>query len=252
MPLAKRIIPCLDIKNGKVVKGTAFVNLKDMGDPVELACRYTQEGADELVLLDITATIEGRKTFLPLIRNVAKHVSIPFTVGGGINCIEDAYLLLCSGADKISVNSAAVNDPGLIAELAKRFGSQCVVLAIDAKWKDGSYQVYINGGKKATGINVLEWVSLGEDKGAGEMLLTSIDLDGGRNGFVLSLIKEVSRKVNVPVIASGGAGNAEHFAEVLADGYADAALAAGIFHEGLVNIKELKNYLNNKNIHVRI
>jgi cyclase len=251
MAVAKRIIPCLDIKEGKVVKGKEFVGLKYIGDPIELAYKYTIEGADELVLLDITATIEKRKILLPLITEVARHITIPFTVGGGVSNIEDAYLLLSAGADKISVNSAAVKDIGLITDLSKRFGSQCVVLAVDAKKKEVNWNVYVNGGKIDANISVTDWVRQATDAGAGEILLTSIDQDGARNGYALSLLRKVMNVVTVPVIASGGAGTMEHFSEVLGHGYADAALAAGIFHEGLVKINELKKYLKEQNIPIR-
>jgi cyclase len=251
MAVTKRIIPCLDIKDGKVVKGTAFVNLKNMGDPAELALRYSNEGADELVLLDITATIEKRKTLASVVAAVARQVNIPFTVGGGVNSIEDASLLLAAGADKIAVNSAAFKVPGLIGDLAKRFGSQCVVLAIDAKSHGDSWQVYVSGGKVNTGIDIERWVRMGVDRGAGEILLTSIDQDGARSGFDMPLVRNVVQQVNVPVIASGGAGNMKHFRDVLESGGADAALAAGVFHEGSINIGSLKNYLKDNKIFVR-
>lgn len=253
MPLTKRIIPCLDVKDGKVVKGTAFVNLRDMGDPVALAARYAAQGADELLFLDITATIQERKIFLSLIKEVARQVNIPFTVGGGISSEVDAYNLLSAGADKISVNSAAVKEPALVSKLAKRFGSQCVVLATDAGMQaDGSWQVYVNGGRKNTGISALCWVEQAVQMGAGEILLTSINNDGGRKGFALSLLQEVSARVQVPVIASGGAGSLQHFADVFEQTGADAALAAGIFHEESITIPQVKQYLYEQKIPVRL
>lgn len=253
MPLTKRIIPCLDVKDGKVVKGTAFVNLRDMGDPVALAARYAAQGADELLFLDITATIQERKIFLSLIKEVARQVNIPFTVGGGISSEADAYNLLSAGADKISVNSAAVKEPALVSKLAKRFGSQCVVLATDAGMQaDGSWQVYVNGGRKNTGISALCWVEQAVQMGAGEVLLTSINNDGGRKGFALSLLQEVTARVQVPVIASGGAGSLQHFADVFEQTGADAALAAGIFHEESITIPQVKQYLYEQKIPVRL
>lgn len=253
MPLTKRIIPCLDVKDGKVVKGTAFVNLRDMGDPVALAARYAAQGADELLFLDITATIQERKIFLSLIKEVARQVNIPFTVGGGISSEADAYNLLSAGADKISVNSAAVKEPALVSKLAKRFGSQCVVLATDAGMQaDGSWQVYVNGGRKNTGISALCWVEQAVQMGAGEILLTSINNDGGRKGFALSLLQEVTARVQVPVIASGGAGSLQHFADVFEQTGADAALAAGIFHEESITIPQVKQYLYEQKIPVRL
>lgn len=253
MPLTKRIIPCLDVKDGKVVKGTAFVNLRDMGDPVALAARYAAQGADELLFLDITATIQERKIFLSLIKEVARQVNIPFTVGGGISSEADAYNLLSAGADKISVNSAAVKDPALVSRLAKRFGSQCVVLATDAGMQpDGNWQVYVHGGRKNTGISAVCWIEQAVQMGAGEVLLTSINNDGGRKGFALSLLQAVTTRVQVPVIASGGAGNLQHFADVFEQTGADAALAAGIFHEESITIPQVKQYLNEQNIPVRL
>ncbi len=253
MPLTKRIIPCLDVKDGKVVKGTAFVNLRDMGDPVALAARYAAQGADELLFLDITATIQERKIFLSLIKSVARQVNIPFTVGGGISSEADAYNLLSAGADKISVNSAAVKEPALVSKLAKRFGSQCVVLAADAGMQaDGNWQVYVNGGRKNTGISVLCWIEQAVQMGAGEILLTSINNDGGRKGFALSLLQEVTARVQVPVIASGGAGSLQHFADVFEQTGADAALAAGIFHEESITIPQVKQYLYKQKIPVRL
>lgn len=252
MALTKRIICCLDIKDGQVVKGISFENLSHMGDPALLAQRYMQEGADELVLLDITATTDKRKTFATVVTEVASHTSIPFTVGGGISQEDDAYRLLEAGADKVSVNTAAVRDPGLITKLAKRFGSQCVVLAVDAKATTDGWQVFTRGGRNNTGIDVLEWVQLGAELGAGEILLTSIDRDGQKNGFDLDLVRSVAGVVNIPLIASGGAGEAVHFAAVLQEELADAALAAGIFHRQELGIPALKNYLNEQKINVRL
>jgi len=256
MPVTKRIIPCLDIKNGQVVKGTNFVGLRPMGDPVTLAAKYAAQQADELVLLDITATLEGRTTFLPVVTAVAKAINIPFTVGGGINSLQDAYQLLGAGADKTSVNSSAVRNPALLSALAKEFGSQCVVLAVDAKrvengGQNPAWEVYVSGGRIPTGIDVLAWLQEGVRLGAGEILLTSINQDGARTGFDLELMGRVAQVVSVPVIASGGAGIPQHFAHVLAPGMADAALAAGIFHEDLLTVPYLKAYLKNHNISVR-
>lgn len=249
--LTKRIIPCLDIKDGRTVKGTNFVDLRDAGDPVELAALYAEQGADELVFLDITATNEKRKTLAALVDRIAHRINIPFTVGGGISSIEDVRVLLDSGADKISVNTAAFNDPALINCLAAEFGSQCVVLAIDAKKsEDGEWYVYLNGGRLATDRKCLDWAIEGVQRGAGEILLTSMDHDGTKAGFAIEITGLVSRSVNVPVIASGGGGVPEHFADIL-DGHADAALAASIFHFREVSIPELKSYLSGKGIPVR-
>lgn len=245
--LKKRIIACLDIRDGRTVKGTNFLELRDAGDPVELAVRYTEEGADELVFLDITATQEKRKTLAGLVNRIASHINIPFTVGGGIGCIGDVEILLENGADKISVNSAAFRDPSLLGEFARRFGSQCIVVAIDTK--DG--EVYLNGGREKTGVNCVRWANQATALGAGEILLTSMNHDGTRNGFAIELTQAVSQAVPVPVIASGGAGTMQHFAEVFLDGQADAALAASIFHYREVAIPQLKEYLWNKNIPVR-
>lgn len=252
MALTKRIICCLDIQDGQVVKGVSFENLSHIGDPAALAQRYMEEGADELVLLDITATTEKRKTLAAVVTEVARHTSIPFTVGGGIRDVEDAYLLLEAGADKISVNSAAVRDPGLLAKLAHRFGSQCVVLAIDAKATKPGWQVYTHGGRRQTGMDVLEWARKGVELGAGEILLTSIDRDGQKSGFDLELTKAVADTVPVPLIASGGAGAAAHFEAVLQEGHADAALAAGIFHRQELSIPALKKYLNDQKMAIRL
>jgi cyclase len=250
--LCKRIIPCLDVMNGRTVKGVNFLNLRDAGDPVELAARYALEGADELVFLDITATHEKRKTLAELASRVAQAINIPFTVGGGIVSVDDALVLLHSGADKVSVNSAAVRRPELISELADRFGSQCVVLAVDARQTENGWEVYLNGGRIPTGMELFAWVSEAVERGAGEILFTSMDHDGTRNGFANEALLEMSQRFSVPLIASGGAGNMEHFADAFVKGKADAALAAGIFHYHEVAIPDLKQYLFNKKIPVRI
>lgn len=249
--LAKRIIPCLDVKNGRVVKGVSFVNLRDAGDPVECAKAYNEKGADELVLLDITATSDGRDTMIDIVEEVANTIFIPFTVGGGIKQIDDFYQLLRAGADKVSVNSAAVRNPNLISEAAKQFGSQCVVCAIDAKRNGDSFEVYLNGGRIPTGINAIEWAKEAYNRGAGEILLTSMDCDGQKNGYDLELTKQVSESVGIPVIASGGAGKLEHFYDALTVGCADAVLAATLFHFNEIPIKNLKEYLNNNEVAVR-
>lgn len=249
--ITKRIIPCLDIKNGRTVKGVSFVRLQDAGDPVELAARYSEEGADELCLLDITATLEGRSTFLQVVEEVAATVSIPFTVGGGISHEKQVELLLSKGADKVSVNTAAIRDPHLITRLSDAFGKQCIVLAIDARHYEGQWQVVSHAGTRPTGILASEWAKEVCDRGAGEILLTSFTADGTRQGFSLDITGSVSRSVNIPVIASGGAGKAEHFLEVFAGANADAALAAGIFHYGVTSIREIKAFLKEKNIPVR-
>ena len=250
---AKRIIPCLDVKNGRVVKGVSFVYLKDAGDPVECAAAYDRQGADELVLLDITATHEGRSTMIDIVRRVAKTVFIPFTVGGGIKTVDDFKELLRAGADKISVNSAAVRNPDLINEASYKFGSQCVVCAIDAK-KDGkgSWEVYLNGGRIPTGIDAVKWAIEAEKRGAGEILLTSMDQDGQKTGYDIELTRTVSENVGIPVIASGGAGKAEHFSDAFTRGKADAVLAASLFHFNELPIPELKKYLNENEIPVRL
>ncbi len=250
---AKRIIPCLDVKNGRVVKGVSFVDLKDAGDPVECAAAYDRQGADELVLLDITATHEGRSTMIDIVRRVAKTVFIPFTVGGGIKTVDDFKELLRAGADKISVNSAAVRNPDLINEASYKFGSQCVVCAIDAK-KDGkgSWEVYLNGGRIPTGIDAVKWAIEAEKRGAGEILLTSMDQDGQKTGYDIELTRTVSENVGIPVIASGGAGKAEHFSDAFTRGKADAVLAASLFHFNELPIPELKKYLNENDIPVRL
>lgn len=250
--LAKRIIPCLDVKDGRTVKGTNFVNLRDAGDAVELAKIYSVSGADELVFLDITATNEKRKTLSDLVKKVAAEINIPFTVGGGINTIEDIEILLNSGADKVSINTSAVKNPQILADAAKNFGSQCVVLAIDAKLVEKDWKVFLNGGRVETELDAIEWTKRGVNLGAGEILLTSMNADGTKNGFEIELTRLVSESVNVPVIASGGAGDLEHFAEVFKNGKADAALAASVFHFREIEIPVLKKYLQAQNIEVRI
>jgi cyclase len=242
----------LDVKDGRTVKGVNFVDLRDAGDAVELAAYYAEQGADELVFLDITATHEKRKTLVELVQKVARELNIPFTVGGGISTPEDVGILLNAGADKVSINSAAVRNPQLISDLAKRFGSQCVVLAVDAKCVDGNWEVYLNGGRLPTGIDLFEWIKKAEELGAGEILFTSMNHDGTKNGFANETLAKVSEMVNIPVIASGGAGNMEHFADTFIDGKADAALAASVFHFKEIEIPELKKYLKAKNIPVRI
>ncbi len=250
--LAKRIIPCLDIKDGQTVKGIRFEQLRAAGDPVALAELYAQQGADELVFLDITATHEGRSTFVELVRRIARVLDVPFTVGGGIASVEQVELLLQAGADKVSINSAAVRDPSLIDRLARTFGSQCVVVAIDARpGDDGQWYVYLNGGRLATDRNAQAWAQEAAGRGAGEILLTSMAHDGTKAGFALELTRAVSESVSVPVIASGGAGSREHFAEVFEAGKADAALAASVFHFGEIPVPELKNYLRTHGISVR-
>ena len=249
--LTKRIIACLDVKDGRTVKGIQFESLKDMGDPVELACYYAEEGIDELVFLDITATNEKRKALPALVRSVARHLDIPFTVGGGISNIADVSLLLENGADKVSINTAAVSDPELIYNIAAKFGSQCVVVAVDASFNNGEWFVSSNGGRIATKLPVKDWVKQAESLGAGEILLTSINNDGNRNGFAVELTQDISETVGIPVVASGGAGKMQHFAEIFQSGSVDAALAAGIFHERIVKIADLKQYLITKGIPIR-
>jgi len=249
--LTKRIIPCLDIKNGRTVKGINFVGLRDAGDPVELADRYSKEGADELVFLDITATKERRKTLVELVEKVAKKVNIPFTVGGGISSVEDVNILLRAGADKVSINSSAVNNPQLINELANKFGSQCIVLAVDAKLINGDWKVFLVGGRVETERNLFEWIKEAVERGVGEILFTSMDHDGTKNGFANEALRQISEEVNVPVIASGGAGNIQHFADTFIEGKADAALAASVFHYKEIEIKELKQVLEQQGIKVR-
>ena len=251
--LTKRIIPCLDIQNGRTVKGTNFLDLRDAGDPVELGARYATEGADELVFLDITATQEKRKTLSELARRIAHHINIPFTVGGGISSVDDVNTLLENGADKISVNTAAFRNPGLITDLALEFGSQCVVLAVDVKKStDGHYYVYLNGGRVETKTKCLDWVKQGVDMGAGEILLTSMDHDGTKKGFAVELTCSLAESLPVPVIASGGGGNMSHFSEIFKKGKADAALAASIFHFREIPIPALKEYLKAEGIIIRI
>ncbi len=250
----KRIIPCLDVNNNRVVKGVNFVNLQDAGDPVEIAKAYDKAGADEVVFLDITASSDGRKTVVDLVRNVAAQVFIPFTVGGGIRTVDDFKEILREGADKVAINSAAINNPELIYEASQKFGSQCVVVAIDAKRReDGSgWNIYKNGGRIDTGIDALEWAKKVNDLGAGEILLTSMDCDGTKNGYDIELTRKVAGIVSIPVIASGGAGNKEHFYEALTLGGADAALAASLFHYKELEINEVKQYLDERGVSVRI
>lgn len=250
--LAKRIIPCLDVKDGRTVKGVNFVNLRDAGDAVELARAYCDQGADELVFLDIAATNEKRRAFTDLIKRVAAVINIPFTVGGGVNSVGDIGSLLNAGADKVSINSAALNNPRLLADASKRFGSQCIVLAIDAKRVGNRWLAFSNGGRVATGHDAVDWAKLGVRLGAGEILLTSMDADGTKDGFDIRLTKAVSKAVNVSVIASGGAGKVEDFTEVFMKGHADAALAASIFHFGEIEIARLKQYLAKQMIEVRV
>ncbi|HOH55677.1 MAG TPA: imidazole glycerol phosphate synthase subunit HisF [Paludibacteraceae bacterium] len=250
--LAKRIIPCLDVKDGKTVKGINFENIKEVGDAVELGDWYAKRGADELVFLDITATNEKRKTLSELVTRIARKINIPFTVGGGISSVEDVSLLLSCGADKISINTAAVKNPRLISDLAQQFGSQCVVLAIDTKYIDGEWYVFLNGGRIPTDIKTLDWAKKAVALGAGEILLTSMNHDGTKNGFALDITRSVSESVNVPVIASGGAGKMEHFVDVFQKGKADAALAASIFHYREIEIPDLKQYLHENGVPVRL
>ena len=250
--LAKRIIPCLDVKDGRVVKGVNFVGLRDAGDPVEQAKAYDEMGADELIFLDISATHEGKETILDVVRRVAEQVFLPLTVGGGIRSVEDARLALLAGADKIGINSSAVANPDLLSQCAKKFGAQCIVLAIDAKKKGESWEVYTHGGRKATGLDAIEWAKRGVEMGAGEIMLTSMDADGTLAGYNLALTRAIADAVNVPVIASGGAGNVGHFAEAVTLGGADAALAASLFHDKILTIAEVKEELQRRNIPVRI
>jgi cyclase len=249
--LKKRIIPCLDIQNGRTVKGVNFVEIKDAGDPIELAKRYVIEGADELVFLDITATIENRKTLIDLVKNVAAEINIPFTVGGGINSIKDVKNLINAGADKVSINSSAIKKPELITQIATEFGSQCVVVAIDTKFADGEWVVYSHGGRTKTDLKTINWSKTVEDRGAGEILLTSMNNDGTKSGFAIDITNDVSKTVNIPVIASGGAGKKEHFKEVFQKTETTAALAASVFHYGEIPIPKLKQYLKENNIPVR-
>lgn len=251
MVLTKRIIPCLDVKNGEVVKGIGFANLKAAGDPVELAKKYYEEGADELAFLDITASYEKRKIMIGLVEKVAKQIFIPFTVGGGISTIDDIRKLMNAGADKVSINTAAINNPDLIRNASIQFGSQCIIVAIDAKRDGKTWKVYTGGGRKPTGINAIKWAKKAERLGAGEILLTSMDRDGTKNGYDVKLTKAVSESVNIPVIASGGASNPKSILDIFRKGKADAALAASIFHYSKYSIKEIKNYLSKNGVETR-
>ncbi|OIQ27529.1 MAG: imidazole glycerol phosphate synthase subunit HisF [Bacteroidetes bacterium MedPE-SWsnd-G2] len=250
--LTKRIIPCLDIHNGRTVKGVNFKNLKDAGDPIALAKMYAKVGADELVFLDISATIEQRQTTLNLVLKIAEHIDIPFTVGGGINTVKDVELLLNNGADKIAINSAAINNPQLIADLVSRFGSQCITVAIDAYCENDKWEVYKNGGTVSTSKNLFEWAKTVEKLGAGEILFTAMNNDGTKKGFANQALFQLSKEVNIPIIASGGAGNIDHFSDAFEKGNADAALAASVFHYGEINIQKLKYKLKQKGIAVRL
>lgn len=250
--LAKRIIPCLDVKDGQTVKGTNFVNLRSAGDPVDLGKAYSEAGADELVYLDITASSEGRKTFTDVVTRVAKEINIPFTVGGGIHDIEDVERLLGAGADKISVNSAALRRPGLIDDIARRFGSQVCVCAIDAKYEDGRWVCYLNGGRVPTNRNLFDWAKEAEERGTGEILFTSMNHDGVKTGYANDALARLAGMLGIPVIASGGAGKMEHFRDAFIAGKADAALAASVFHFGEISIRELKEYLRGEGINVRL
>lgn len=250
--LAKRIIPCLDIKNGRTVKGVQFLNLKDVGDPVSLAKQYANDGADELVFLDISATLEGRKTTRDLVLKIAEQIRIPFTVGGGISSVQDARILLKNGADKISINSAAIQNPHLINELSAEFGSQCIVVAIDARCIDGQWKVYAKGGQIETKRELFEWAAEVEMRGAGEILFTSMDHDGGKNGFANEALSKLSNQLSIPIIASGGAGTGQHFVETFTLGNSDAALAASVFHFGEIEISALKKKLKESHIKVRL
>ncbi|KAA3638595.1 MAG: imidazole glycerol phosphate synthase subunit HisF [Bacteroidetes bacterium] len=249
--LKKRIIPCLDIRDGRTVKGINFVDIRDAGDPIELAKSYVEQGADELVFLDITATVENRKTLVELVKKIAREINIPFTVGGGINSIEDVSRIITAGADKVSVNSAAVKNPQLIAEIAGQFGSQCAVVAIDTKFENGEWMVYVHGGRTPTPLKTMDWVKQVEALGAGEILLTSMNHDGTKGGFAIDITNRVSQTVNIPVIASGGAGQMVHFKEVFENTEASGGLAASIFHFGEIPIPTLKNYLQKEKIPVR-
>lgn len=249
--LAKRIIPCLDIKDGRTVKGVNFVDLRDAGDPVELGALYARKGADELTFLDITATVEKRKTLSELVRRISEHINIPFTVGGGIRSVDDVRIMLENGADKISINSEAVKHPHIIDEMALEFGSQCIVCAVDTKFNGEFSEVYVHGGRTPTGLKTLEWIQEVVSRGAGEILLTSMDHDGTKNGFALELTRQVGSLVSVPVIASGGAGSMHHFVDVFTQGEADAALAASIFHFHEIDIEQLKAYIKRHGVAVR-
>lgn len=252
MGLAKRIIPCLDIKNGRVVKGVNFINIRDSGDPAEIATRYDKEGADELVFLDITASVENRNTFLSTVEQVAQNIAIPLTVGGGVKNAQDMERLLRSGADKVSFNTAAIAAPNILYECATHFGAQCVVLAIDAKYNDNQWEVVTHGGRNRTGKNVCDWIRQAQDLGIGEILLTSMDTDGVQTGYNIPLLQIVAEIATVPIIASGGAGHPSHFAHAFEQGRADAALAASIFHDRVHSIATVKSYLHNANIEVRL
>lgn len=249
--LKRRIIPCLDIKDGRTVKGVNFVDIKDAGDPIQLAKKYVVEGADELVFLDITATIEKRATLVELVKQIAKEINIPFTVGGGINTLDDAARLIKAGADKVSVNSSAVKNPELVSQIARKFGSQCVVVAIDTKFIDNEWIVFVHGGRTSTTLKTLEWAKQVEELGAGEILLTSMNNDGTKNGFALDITSQVSDSINIPVIASGGAGSMQHFSDLFNKTSISAGLAASIFHFGEIPIPTLKDYLINQNISIR-
>jgi cyclase len=251
--LSKRIIPCLDVKDGRVVKGVNFVNLRDAGDPVEIARKYSDEGADEICFLDITASHEERKTMVDVVERTAAEVFVPLTVGGGVRTIEDVRQLLLAGADKVSINTAAVKDPDFVKRASERFGSQCIVVAIDARRvSEGKWEVYTHGGRNPTGIDALEWAKKIEEYGAGEILLTSMDKDGTKSGYDIALTKAVSRTVSIPVIASGGAGSLDHLSEGVSDGEADAVLVASIFHYGEHTIKDAKEFMSSKGISVRL
>lgn len=249
--LTKRIIPCLDIKDGRTVKGVNFINIRDAGDPVELGAAYAEQGADELVFLDISATDEERKTFASLVKQIARHINIPFTVGGGISSVKDVAPLLEAGADKVSINSAAVRNPDLINELSTAFGAQCIVLAIDARKIDNQWIVHTHGGKKPTDRKLFSWAKEGQERGAGEILFTSMDNDGTKNGFAIDPLAKLNSLLSIPVIASGGAGTREHFIDAFVLGKADAALAASIFHFGEIPIPDLKQFLRNNAIPIR-
>jgi len=249
--LKKRIIPCLDIKDGRTVKGINFLGLKDAGDPIDLAKKYVEQGADELVFLDITATIENRKTLIELVKRIALEINLPFTVGGGINSINDVSQLIKAGADKVSINSSAIRNPQLIAEIANEFGSQCVVVAIDTKYTNNEWMVFTQAGRKETGLKTMDWVKQVENLGAGEILLTSMNNDGTKAGFAIDITEEVSKSVNIPVIASGGAGTKNHFKQLFESTEASAGLAASIFHYSEIPIQELKKYLQKEKISIR-
>jgi imidazole glycerol-phosphate synthase subunit HisF len=250
--LAKRIIPCLDVRNGQTVKGINFINIREVGDPVEMGAAYAEQGADELVFLDITASHEGRKTFVQLVKRIALHLNIPFTVGGGISELSDIEALLAAGADKVSLNTAAIRDPGLVDRMAQNFGSQFVVVAIDAREEEGEWTAYINGGRIPTDKNLFSWARECENRGAGEILFTSMNHDGTRNGFACEALAALSDSLSIPVIASGGAGSMDHFAEVFTRGKADAGLAASIFHFNEITVPQLKAYLADRKIPVRL